>query len=375
MSYFPVSANWGHPSAHRHMYTRNDVNRRHLMNSVPNNPAMYHLQPPQPQPHPHFEEPSQPQPLQDQFWIPFQPEPFPEYGVPFQPEPYQDQFGIPFQPEPSQVLGIPAQWVPLYYGAPPQWHPYQPLQPQPHQAPQPQPLEHFEMPQQPQIEMPRDPGEDVLVLNPNVSLFTAKTYIRWTGELEERFSRAVQELGGPFRARPKAILKKMKVQGLKHDHIKSHLQKVRSKARPKPVDQEPAVVQSSSDNAQLPPGEASSDTGLNDCIIFLNATCANSSGDVQSFLEDIEYYGRLLGSPETPSFMQFLEVAQPDHLQQEEGGVAQPDHPQHEEHQEDGVAQPDHPQHQEDGVAQADHPQHQDGVTQPDHPQHQEDGE
>ena len=119
MSYFPVSANWGHPSAHRHMYTRNDVNRRHLMNSVPNNPAMYHLQPPQPQPHPHFEEPSQPQPLQDQFWIPFQPEPFPEYGVPFQPEPYQDQFGIPFQPEPSQVLGIPAQWVPLYYGAPP----------------------------------------------------------------------------------------------------------------------------------------------------------------------------------------------------------------------------------------------------------------
>ncbi|KAL1817290.1 hypothetical protein ACET3Z_019864 [Daucus carota] len=209
------------------------------------------------------------------------------------------------------------------------------------------------MPQQPQIEMPRDPGEDVLVLNPNVSLFTAKTYIRWTGELEERFSRAVQELGGPFRARPKAILKKMKVQGLEHDHIKSHLQKVRSKARPKPVDQEPAVVQSSSDNAQLPPGEASSDTGLNDNV------------DVQSFFEDIEYYGRLLGSSETPSFMQFLGAAQPDHPQHQEDGVAQLDPPQN---QEDGVTQ-----HQEEGVAQPDHQE--DGIAEPDHPQHQEDGE
>ena len=34
------------------------------------------------------------------------------------------------------------------------------------------------------------------------------------------------------------------------------------------------------------------------CIIFLNATCANSNVDVQSFFEDIEYYGRLLGSSE-----------------------------------------------------------------------------
>lgn len=55
--------------------------------------------------------------------------------------------------------------------------------------------------------------------------------LKWSSELHTLFLQAIEELGGPFKAKPRDILEIMDLPGLHINHIKSHLQKFRTHHR------------------------------------------------------------------------------------------------------------------------------------------------
>ncbi|TKY62548.1 PHR 1 protein [Spatholobus suberectus] len=66
------------------------------------------------------------------------------------------------------------------------------------------------------------------VASSNSASRRGKKRIRWTKDLHEPFMMIVNSLGGPQKAKPKAILEMMKSDLLSISHVKSHLQKCRS---------------------------------------------------------------------------------------------------------------------------------------------------
>ncbi|XP_065852217.1 myb-related protein 2-like [Euphorbia lathyris] len=66
------------------------------------------------------------------------------------------------------------------------------------------------------------PGDSGLVLSTD-----AKPRLKWTPDLHERFTEAVNQLGGADKATPKTVMKLMGIPGLTLYHLKSHLQKYR----------------------------------------------------------------------------------------------------------------------------------------------------
>nr|ACU23397.1 unknown [Glycine max] len=55
----------------------------------------------------------------------------------------------------------------------------------------------------------------------------AKPRLKWTPELHQRFTEAINQLGGAERATPKSLMRVMGIPGLTLYHLKSHLQKYR----------------------------------------------------------------------------------------------------------------------------------------------------
>ncbi|KAI4371259.1 hypothetical protein MLD38_019520 [Melastoma candidum] len=107
----------------------------------------------------------------------------------------------------------------------------------------------------PSLEVSRSGRQTTLMAlsgNPASPETSAKTRIRWTQDLHEKFVECINRLGGAERATPKSILKLMDSDKLTIFHIKSHLQKYRmAKCVPYPAEERLARRNSSVENLPL----------------------------------------------------------------------------------------------------------------------------
>ncbi|KAL2320848.1 hypothetical protein Fmac_029817 [Flemingia macrophylla] len=80
----------------------------------------------------------------------------------------------------------------------------------------------------PEKQAPHQLCRGACVTSSNSASRRGKRRIKWTKDLHEPFMMIVNSLGGPEKAKPKAILEMMKSDLLSISHVKSHLQKYRS---------------------------------------------------------------------------------------------------------------------------------------------------
>ncbi|KAA8526660.1 hypothetical protein F0562_008137 [Nyssa sinensis] len=79
-----------------------------------------------------------------------------------------------------------------------------------------------------QVPNPQEHAQEEEPPHPFIVMTSAiKPRLRWTPQLHARFEEAVNQLGGPSKATPKAILNLMNMRGLTLFQMKSHLQKFR----------------------------------------------------------------------------------------------------------------------------------------------------
>ncbi|KAL8154651.1 hypothetical protein AgCh_000121 [Apium graveolens] len=141
--------------------------------------------------------------------------------------------------------------------------------------------------------------EDLLVKMEPPKSPNSRPRLIWTPELHERFIQAAMQLGGLFKATPKAILGKMNVKGLTADHVKSHLQRMRKKLW-NDISAEKIMGHGIQDNADSPAPQVTEVEAL--------------SSSRPKFESNIGKYGKWLRSYETPNCQQTLEIAPGDDL-------------------------------------------------------------
>ncbi|XP_058211254.1 uncharacterized protein LOC131323464 [Rhododendron vialii] len=120
-----------------------------------------------------------------------------------------------------------------------------------------------------------------------------KPRLRWTPELHGRFVDAVDHLGGPFKATPKAIMNVMKMRGLTLYQLKSHLQKFRlGKCEGKTWKPPKDGIRKRANSATTPPvglGSSSVPSNINDSFQPLQVPQHSSVDSFDSYMASLGY--------------------------------------------------------------------------------------
>ncbi|CAI8617499.1 unnamed protein product [Vicia faba] len=136
----------------------------------------------------------------------------------------------------------------------------------------------------------------------------AKPRLKWTHELHQRFTDAVNQLGGAEKATPKSLMRSMAIPGLTLYHLKSHLQKYRLGKN--------QLVETCSDEKQDYIEIQSSDSQCSREISVANANQTTESSKIAEALEiQMEVQKKLYEQIEVQKHLQFRIEAQGKYLQ------------------------------------------------------------
>ncbi|CAK8577238.1 unnamed protein product [Lathyrus sativus] len=136
----------------------------------------------------------------------------------------------------------------------------------------------------------------------------AKPRLKWTHELHQRFTDAINQLGGAEKATPKSLMRAMAIPGLTLYHLKSHLQKYRLGKN--------QFVETYSDDKQDYIEIQSSDSQCSREISVANQHQSTESSKIAEALEmQMEVQKKLYEQIEVQKHLQFRIEAQGKYLQ------------------------------------------------------------